>query len=201
MSQFAKVRYLVTDSFAKGDYGVAGIGVAFRGGRIVCGDIVEASDVLSAELLAVLRAVEIASRHKGETVVYTDHTLTWELATGPSCEGLQPLILTVQGWLRAHPNITLQLAPWEAIKSARIVARQTFKAWRCSFNDGVTWSAPDLLADPRGGDRAETGNGSSNSESADVAGAASSGAGAASPPSFGGFGFGYWQESVAREAR
>jgi hypothetical protein len=143
-----KTHYLVTDSYAKDQYGVAAIGVAFRGGRIVCGDIVEAPDLLAAELLAILRAVEITSRVRPKelpTVIYTDHQLACELANATTYRhGLQPLVHLLQDWLSALPNITVQLAPHEAVKSARIVARQTFKAWRCSFNEGVTWSPASI---------------------------------------------------------
>jgi hypothetical protein len=139
--------YLVTDSYSKGDHGVAGIGVAFRGGRIICGDVVEAPDLVTAELLAVLRALEISAKARpigGFSVVYTDHELAAQLLTEPDWDTRLPLAREIRGFLEAHKNLSVQHSSWECVKSARIVARQVFKAWECSFNRGVTWAPAQL---------------------------------------------------------
>lgn len=136
-----RTSYVVTDSYSTGRCGFAGLGIAFRGGRIICGDIVEAPDLLTAELLAVCRAVEIAAKVPGvASVIYTDHTGAFLSLT----HGCSSVAARIRDLLRAHEGrITVELAPREATKAARIVARQTFKAWRCSFDEGVTWSAPE----------------------------------------------------------
>jgi ribonuclease HI len=136
---------IVTDSYSKGDFEVAGIGVAYRGSRIICGDIVEASDLLGAELLAVLRAVEIASNHKAcSSVIYTDHGFASELVGNGHSRYFNPLLAEIHERLEQNPQISVEWMSWEGVQSARIVARQIFKAWRCSFNDGVTWRVPSL---------------------------------------------------------
>lgn len=135
----ARRSYIVCDSYGSGYQGVAGIGVAFRSGRIICGDIVEAPDLLAGELLAILRAVGICSKAHPAAVVYTDHELAAGMVNEPAWASHYPLVGVIQKLLAESPGITVVCAPTGVTRAARIVAKQVFKAWKCSFNNGVTW--------------------------------------------------------------
>jgi hypothetical protein len=143
-----KQKHIVTDSYSKEDYGVSGIGVAFRGGRIICGDIVEAVDLECAELLAVLRAVEIASRFtETRSYIWTDLEKLPGLIAGEghaSSFDAADVALQIGLWLDSYEFISVEVASWDCVRAARIVARQTFKAWRSAFTTGVTWEVPAL---------------------------------------------------------
>jgi hypothetical protein len=135
-----RTSYVVTDSYSTARCGVVGLGVAFRGGRIICGEIAEAPDLLGAELLAILRAVEISSKVTGvQTVVYSDHE---DAVTMVNLGGWRSYVVVaeIRRLLRACEGaIVVEFAPKGVVKAARLVARQTFKAWRCASTTGVTW--------------------------------------------------------------
>lgn len=141
---------VITCSYGSGYQGVAGIGVAFRRGRVICGDIVEVHDLLGAELCAILRALEISSRCSWtKTVVGCDHELAVAMANDPVWVPRSPIAAAIHKLLATHDYLSVEQADFEAIKPARILARQIFKAWKCSFNAGVTWDPRSTAEGPQ----------------------------------------------------
>lgn len=113
--------------------GWTGIGVAFKGGRVICGDIAPAPNSAYAQALAVLRAIEIARKQPlmCTTIVTDSSDLVRALRSGaPEPVIFSGIVADIKIWLDRHGDqIRVIWKPRERVRSARILARQTYKAW------------------------------------------------------------------------
>jgi ribonuclease HI len=140
------VQTLLVDASFVQSFGIAGIGVAFKGGRVVCGEVVIAKTAHEAETLALLRAVEIASTYgQIKTRIFSDSTVAVQAANGkakhPNCGAAA---YDLQRRLAAASRVTVEWRSRDYVRSAHILARQTYKAWIAGTQGGVTWSPPNL---------------------------------------------------------
>lgn len=125
--------------------GIAGLGVVFKGGRVICAEVTPAESAGDAEVKALLRAAEIATKTKRfKTLILSDSTLAVAAAEGRYLDGKAAQLL--HEILTEHPRVRVEWRPRSFVKSAHILARQTLNAWAAAQGeDKFTWTVDELL--------------------------------------------------------
>lgn len=130
---------------------IAGIAAVYRGGRLISGDVVSAEDLLAAQLLAILRQVEITALPRcSPALICTDSPALYPCVRGevePSTpQGASLLDMLIEKLTRLDGKVHLATVEPQQARPAAIAARQTRKAWVAGLEGRCTWQSRNWKA-------------------------------------------------------